>query len=858
MLVATILFMWVVLISSPTRAEAYAFTPPLLKASLTPLPTLTPNSQLIHGNSNGIDLSNFGPLIAFAGVILAALIAFGGVVYQSRRTARIEKEKLAVQVELERERIRFQDEINAARAAQERQRQRSEMDAQDVLAAMDRAKNITERDQAYRDSLKADPRIARLQILDMSHPLDVAKVFVRVRLHQETKPSYELDQNLLEAEALRDPNELLRVGSIHLEHRVSSALDPDEAIRTYKRCVFVGDPGAGKTTLLKYLTLKAAEKQLTNLPDLPIHIELNAFASSQCQDLLDFASIRWEDRYGFPRVDARTYMEEKLKTGSALLLLDALDETVIGDSVDEAEASYKRAIDDVMQVATRYHRSPVVVTARKAGYQQRTRLDGFTELEVLDFRPEDIEQFVRNWFAGSPSLNQYVSAANLNAKLARNPRLRTLAANPLLLSLIVIVYEDQLDLPDRRAELYRQCVDTLLTKWDTSRDIRRRREFKPEHKRQLLEEVAWRFHNQGKRYVPESELLSHIESFLPAIGLPSGQSIRILEEITAENGLLKEQARHWYGFLHLTLQEYFVAQHIAKHGQFEKLLIHLGDPWWEEVLLLYAGLTPDASPLLQQLTEPDNYTFLQEDVFHTRLLFAGQCLAARPTIRQLSLREDILSRLFKVLTDTPYLLTREQISSTLAEIGGMEINTHLVYLLADDKQNITVRLYIADALGKLGERTVAPELVRLLADDKENMDVREAIAGALGGLGERTVAPELVRLLADDKLYPIVRKNIARVLGVLGERTVVPELIRLVANDKLNRDVRMVIVTAALEKLAYDIASVLSLSSLLQVSDLRSTIHSILWTVSRRARVSVFITYVNAVQKIEIVEWNRR
>src|SRR5258708_211271 len=449
-----------------------------------------------------------------------------------------------------------------------------------------------------------------------------------------------------------------------------------------------------------------------------------------------------------------------------------------------------------MQLATRYHRSRVVVTARKAGYQQRARLDGFTELEVLDFRPEDIEQFVRNWFAGSPSLNQYVSAANLNAKLARNPRLRTLAANPLLLSLIVIVYEDQLDLPDRRAELYRQCVDTLLTKWDTSRDIRRRREFKPEHKRQLLEEVAWRFHNQGKRYVPESELLSHIESFLPTVGLPSGQSIRILEEITAENGLLKEQARHWYGFLHLTLQEYFVAQHIAKHGQFEKLLIHLGDPWWEEVLLLYAGLTPDASSLLQQLTESGNYTFMQEDVFHTRLLFAGQCLAARPTIRQLSLREDILSRLFEVLTSTPYSLTREHISNTLAEIGGIEINTHLVHLLANDKQNITVHLFIADALGKLGERTVAPELMRLLADDKQNRAVRLFIADALGKLGERTVAPQLMRLLADDKQNKDVRRAVASALGELGERTVAPELVRLLADDKQNITVRRAIARA--------------------------------------------------------------
>ena len=40
-------------------------------------------------------------------------------------------------------------------------------------------------------------------------------------------------------------------------------------------------------------------------------------------------------------------------------------------------------------------------------------------------------------------------------KLERNPRMQALAANPLLLSLIVLVYEAQLDLPDRRAEDHR-------------------------------------------------------------------------------------------------------------------------------------------------------------------------------------------------------------------------------------------------------------------------------------------------------------------------------------------------------------------------------------------------------------------
>src|SRR5713226_9243269 len=112
---------------------------------------------------------------------------------------------------------------------------------------------------------------------------------------------YEIDPTILMAEMQRDPNALLKAGFRHLERRASSAIDPDEAIRTYKHCVFVGDPGAGKTTLLKYLTLKSADNLLVGLPDLPVRVELNAFASSGYNDLLDFVANNWEERYGFPK-----------------------------------------------------------------------------------------------------------------------------------------------------------------------------------------------------------------------------------------------------------------------------------------------------------------------------------------------------------------------------------------------------------------------------------------------------------------------------------------------------------------------------------------------------------------------------
>ena len=122
-----------------------------------------------------------------------------------------------------------------------------------------------------------------------------------------------------------------------------------------------------------------------------------------------------------------------------------------------------------------------------------------------------------------------------------------------------------------------------------------------------------------------------IADFLPTIDLLPEDSKGILHEIEEENGLLKEQAHGWHGFLHLTLQEYFVAQYLsnAEHGLSE-LLKHCGDPWWEEVTLLYVGSIRDASPFLLELLRMEQRHWLWEDIFHTPLLWVGQYLAAKP------------------------------------------------------------------------------------------------------------------------------------------------------------------------------------------------------------------------------------
>ena len=124
-----------------------------------------------------------------------------------------------------------------------------------------RDKTTPKSEHAYRRALRKDPSIANIQILNMTYKIDVAKVYVPMRVHDEVTLPYKLDPVALSAQEQHDPNEMLSVQQRLLEHRFNTALSMDNAIdNSDRRCLILSDIGIGKTTLLKHLTLKYANR----------------------------------------------------------------------------------------------------------------------------------------------------------------------------------------------------------------------------------------------------------------------------------------------------------------------------------------------------------------------------------------------------------------------------------------------------------------------------------------------------------------------------------------------------------------------------------------------------------------------
>src|SRR5262249_19749322 len=120
-----------------------------------------------------------------------------------------------------------------------------------------------------------------------------------------------------------------------------------------------------------------------------------------------------------------------------------------------------------------FPKNSYVVTSRVRAYTGDTILKGeFARCDIQPFNANDRAEFLKNWmallFKTSPErvLGEDTEAnrefQSLTQSIENNDRIRPLAVNPLLLTVIAIVHWNRKRLPEQRVDLYDECVDVLL------------------------------------------------------------------------------------------------------------------------------------------------------------------------------------------------------------------------------------------------------------------------------------------------------------------------------------------------------------------------------------------------------------
>jgi predicted NACHT family NTPase len=302
-------------------------------------------------------------------------------------------------------------------------------------------------------------------------------------------------------------------------------------------------------------------------------------------------------------LDPETIAKTLLREGRAVVLLDGLDEV--------RQADNNRVLKEIRDFSTRFYANRFVITCRIAAKEYT--FEQFTEVEVADFDDQQIQQFVTNWFQCQNSKK----ALQFIKKLKENQRIKELATNPLLLTLLCMLFGESTDFPANRSELYEQGLDVLLRKWDGTRGIERDQAYRQlslKRKEDLLGQIALTTFEQGNYFFKQRQAQQYITDYIQNLpdALTSPEDLEldsraILKSIEAQHGLLIERARGIYSFSHLTFHEFFTARNVAlsRHPQqaFQQLVRHMKDNPWREVFFLTVGILPNADDLVKLMKQ---------------------------------------------------------------------------------------------------------------------------------------------------------------------------------------------------------------------------------------------------------------
>ena len=371
-------------------------------------------------------------------------------------------------------------------------------------------------------------------------------------------------------------------------------IDIEELMGRVNCLLLEGKAGMGKTTLIKHLaySLTHGSGPAALKGYLPVLVFLKDFWPIYQGEIENKGpEVTFELLLGkyFNKYKCPLFLETLaafLAKGRALVLLDGLDEV--------PEVLRPDLVELVHQFQFQHEKNRFLITGRPHGIEGRgMECFGKHHRKIEPLEDKKAEMFISKWFlavSGQAAGLARLTAEDMISDIRLHEHAGVFTRNPLLLTALCIFYlVGGKRIPDQRADLYDRIVGNLLyRRFHDAQDQER-----VNRVREYLMLLAYTMHTRNIKSMDPGEAREFLKEKYPVMEAEARHVYKnrvetLFNDIEPVCGLLNRMSSGDIEFSHLSFQEFLAAKYMLDMDIDYKN--YLENPWWEEALLLYAGL----------------------------------------------------------------------------------------------------------------------------------------------------------------------------------------------------------------------------------------------------------------------------
>lgn len=328
-----------------------------------------------------------------------------------------------------------------------------------------------------------------------------------------------------------------------------------------KRLLVRGSGGSGKSVLMRHLFLNSID----NFSYVPVLIELRELNSKKVH--LDDIIDETLDAFGFTL--SPDYIEEAKKRGHFCFFFDGFDE-VDHDLRPELMKVIKN-------ISRKYSECPMILSSRPE--EALDGIDEFSTVQILPLSLNDAKSLIEKLPYDKSIKKKFVK--KLEGELFFKHQ--SFLSNPLLLSIMLLTYGENAEIPNKLSIFYNQAFEALFQRHDANKSgyyRKRLTQLDIQDFSRVFSLFCLQTYERRIFKMPKTECYRYIERASERLNL-NFKPEDYLNDLLSAACLLIEDGLD-VAFSHRSFQEYFVALHIsnAPSDIQEKLI----DRYWKNIV----------------------------------------------------------------------------------------------------------------------------------------------------------------------------------------------------------------------------------------------------------------------------------